>query len=268
MEIEAELRATGFARRRGVRVAAPVRAADGQLVTEVDAPDGARFAVLFERAPGARLGAQPSLAQCRAYGRLAAELHSTFDSMQRKVNRFDIDTTHLLDEPLRALKPILVDRPETLESLTAMAELVRSRIKALPVTDGAYGLCHGDLHTGNVLFEEPDRPTLIDFDCCGYGWRAYDLAVFRWDSAGQGSRSAQSRRWNQFLAGYQESRGLPEGFHDALPLFLVARTIWLMGLHVPLARQRVGLLMFSDRYFATLLGEIRGWVQEYPVLRA
>lgn len=264
-EIDAELRALSFVSRRGVRVAAPLRADNGQLVTELDAPEGIRFAVLFERAPGAHVFGPPLLAQCRAYGRLAAELHSACDAMRRRVRRFDIDLSHLLDEPIRALEPILTNRPDTLAFVNEMAERIRPKIRALPIADGALGLCHGDLHFGNAMFDDTGAPTLIDFDCCGYGWRAYDLAVFRWSL--RGSKSSQSRRWNQFLSGYQQSRTLPDRLDEAVPLFLVARTIWLMGFQAEVMPERYGLSRFNDPYFDHWVGLMRGWIAEYGVLR-
>jgi len=40
-----------------------------------------------------------------------------------------------------------------------------------------YGLCQGDLHTGNARFDMHGRLTLFDFDSFGYGWRAIDIGV-------------------------------------------------------------------------------------------
>lgn len=38
-------------------------------------------------------------------------------------------------------------------------------------------LCHNDLLSGNILLsQDHDRVTLIDYEYCGYNYRAYDLA--------------------------------------------------------------------------------------------
>jgi Ser/Thr protein kinase RdoA (MazF antagonist) len=42
------------------------------------------------------------------------------------------------------------------------------------------GSCHGDLHGWNAHIDQNMALTVYDFDCCGVGWRAYDIAVFRW----------------------------------------------------------------------------------------
>jgi thiamine kinase-like enzyme len=37
------------------------------------------------------------------------------------------------------------------------------------------GFCHGDFHGGNAC-QKDGSFTFYDFDCCGWGYRAYDLA--------------------------------------------------------------------------------------------
>jgi Ser/Thr protein kinase RdoA (MazF antagonist) len=93
------------------------------------------------------------------------------------------------------------------------------------------GLCHGDLHPGNARFADDGRPTLYDFECCGYGWRAYDLAVFLWNSYGERRpRRWRESRWNAFLSGYRSIRPLPAGIDSHLADLMAARQIWLTGL--------------------------------------
>ncbi|WP_429842749.1 hypothetical protein [Brevibacillus sp. FIR094] len=41
-------------------------------------------------------------------------------------------------------------------------------------------MCHGDLQGNfNTNFCDDNTYTHFDFDLCGYGWRAYDLAAFK-----------------------------------------------------------------------------------------
>jgi Ser/Thr protein kinase RdoA (MazF antagonist) len=44
-----------------------------------------------------------------------------------------------------------------------------------------YGLIHGDLHLKSMLFTADNRPVVIDFDTCGWGYYVYDLAVAVWN---------------------------------------------------------------------------------------
>jgi Ser/Thr protein kinase RdoA (MazF antagonist) len=89
------------------------------------------------------------------------------------------------------------------------------------------GFCHGDFHGDNAHIEG-DTVTLFDFDCCGPGWRAYDIAVFRWR---WGDDEAGDARWAAFLEGYRSQRPIGERDLAAVPLFVAARALWLRGLH-------------------------------------
>ena len=158
------------------------------------------------------------------------------------------------------------DGTETLVFLERLAEHVRHRLLELPRTPPGYGLCHGDLHPGNVRFDADGEPTLFDFDCMGYGWRAYDLTVFLWNAFGEGrTKRWRASRWRSFLRGYQEVRPCPEGLDEVMPLFLVARQIWLMGVD---CADRSGWppQWITAEWLREMVRPIRQWVTEYPIL--
>ena len=191
---------------------------------------GERFAILFAPAAGQPV-ADIAPQQARAYGRLAAALHMATDAAPTVYRRFHIDECHLLDEPLAAVRRAGIDGGEDLMFLERTAERVRRCLAGLPRSSPAYGLCHGDLHPGNICIDSEGQPTLFDFDFVWYGWRAYDLTVFLWNAYGERrSQRWRDSRWRAFLHGYREVQPLPEGLEEMVPLFLVARQIWLMGL--------------------------------------
>ncbi len=68
--------------------------------------------------------------------------------------------------------------------------------------------------------------TSNDFDCGGFGYRAYDLAVFLWSTQ---IEEQELLRWTPFFQAYQEIRPLNALDIAAIPLFLYARYIWHMG---------------------------------------
>ena len=82
--------------------------------------------------------------------------------------------------------------------------------------------------------------SLLDFECCGVGWRAYDLSVFRWEtegrvSLGQISERTAQRRWKAFVEGYSNVRRLTEEELSAIIPLSLARHIWVMGLQARVA---------------------------------
>jgi len=86
-------------------------------------------------------------------------------------------------------------------------------------------LIHADAHPANVLVSG-DALGLIDFDDCAWGWPLFDLAVSLW-SASSEPRFPELR--DRFLAGYAAHRPLPEDALEQLDLFLLVRTLMLIG---------------------------------------
>ncbi|NEQ53984.1 MAG: phosphotransferase [Leptolyngbya sp. SIO3F4] len=90
-----------------------------------------------------------------------------------------------------------------------------------------YGLCHGDLH-GENAHEYGGKVTHFDFDCCGFGWRIYDLATFKWVIRLLGK---EDRLWSSFLEGYRSIREISDLDLSLIEPFVVMRDIWFFGLN-------------------------------------
>jgi Ser/Thr protein kinase RdoA (MazF antagonist) len=82
----------------------------------------------------------------------------------------------------------------------------------------AFGLIHGDLHFGNVVFST-NGIHAIDFDDCGFGYWVYDIATTMrpWRFS-----SNWGTYWAAFQRGYARIAPLPPGA-DRLDLFILAR---------------------------------------------
>jgi len=57
----------------------------------------------------------------------------------------------------------------------AIDKIIR-QLDSMPRNAGNYGIIHGDLHSGNVVFNN-GQPYPIDFGRCGYGYFLYDVAA-------------------------------------------------------------------------------------------
>ncbi len=234
-ELDAEVHLVDDLRLNGLPVAGPVQRRDRHhYVTYLPAPEGTRAVVLWHAAAGSDV-ADLSVAQAVAFGKLAGRLHRVSDGIGPVYRRPGVALTDLVDEPMRHIRRVLdvAASRDAWRRLQVAADTVRQQITPLEDAGNTAvdrGLIHGDLHPGNVRFVG-DAPTLFDFDLSGYGLRAYDLAVFRWNMAldGRGERWVASR-WKGFLRGYASERAVPEALETHLHAFLIARMIWLMGL--------------------------------------
>lgn len=255
-ELEALLHLAG----KGVSVSAPIRRKDGRITGIVAAPEGPRYIVLFSYAPGAEpTYERESEAESYLYGKVAAQIHAATDTFRGSFHRFSLDLDHLLTLPLRACEPLLAHRPTDRTYLAGLAEKLRSLLQELPSSGLERGFCHGDLYGWNANLDDHNTLTVYDFDCCGMGWRAYDVAVFRW---GARIRGKDQERWPSFIRGYTEQRPLNEVDLQAVPYFVAIRHFWLLGLHIGYSRDG-GSGWLNDGYFDRALKFFREWETEF-----
>jgi Ser/Thr protein kinase RdoA (MazF antagonist) len=177
-EIGYELDALTHLARKDISMSRPLARKDGDFIRTLHAPEGDRHVVLFTYANGKEPTHDGE--QSQLYGRAVAAVHAATDDFVSRHNRFHLDLVHLADQPLAAIQPFLEHRPEDWAYLQALADRLRKRLDRFQREQPDFGFCHGDFHGWNAHIDEEDTLTFFDFDCCGPGWRAYDIAVFRW----------------------------------------------------------------------------------------
>lgn len=93
----------------------------------------------------------------------------------------------------------------------AIAKIVH-QIDGMSHTDQVYGLIHGDLHSGNVIFHQ-EVPYPIDFGRCGYGHYLYDLAAAMLEM--------NPERRLLYIQGYESIRPLGKDYVRDLECFFI-----------------------------------------------
>lgn len=245
-DILCELDALNHLHRRGFPAIHPIPCQDGSLVRPLNAPEGVRYAALFNEAPGKLISydQEPEKVSFQ-YGQAVAAMHNALDDFSSPHQRFHVDLELLVDAPLRNIAPFLAHRPEDWAYLQRFAAGLRQRILDLPASQIEQGFCHGDTQGYHANLGADGTLTFFDFDCGGFGYRAYDLAVFRWCSR---LEAAEAIRWEPFLRGYCSTRPFSELDIQAVPLFVGARYLWHMGVHTQNA-PHWGCEWLGDGYF-------------------
>jgi Ser/Thr protein kinase RdoA (MazF antagonist) len=255
-----ELDAILHLHRKGVPVSVPISRRDGEMISIVAAPEGLRCVVMFTYAHG-KDPTYEGDGPCEAYlyGKLAGRIHAATDGFKSMHPRYSMDLEHLLTTPLRALQPFLSHRLKDWEYVVGLSERLRSLVSSLPLEKLETGFCHGDLHGWNAHIDQSFVLTVFDFDCCGLGWRAYDLAVFYWAAR---IRGKEKERWPSFVRGYTEERQFDDVEMRAIPFFVAVRHFWILGLDIGISRFR-GFGWLNDGYFDRALKFFRGWEEEH-----
>ena len=225
-EILAEIQILRHLHDRGVNVTLPMAAQTGDFVTQVECPEGRRFGVLFELAPGNILD-PISNAAAKNLGTSLAIIHRELDSLAQHVHRFELDRQWLVEAPFRTLEKTFPHWSKDLGELKEHALRVADRLTTLPSTTPEFGLIHGDFLNVNV-HESESVFTIIDWDFCGYGWRAYDLATFSWGLRCAGQESS----FAEFLAAYRLEGRLSDQSISAIPVFEAFRELWVWAINV------------------------------------
>ena len=232
-EIIFELELLAFLHQRQIPVAPPLPAKDEKLCIEINAPEGIRYAALFTYAPGQVALGDLSPTQGSQLGETVARLHRTAADFRSQAVRRPLTLDYLLDDSVAAIAPFLDSRPSDLTYLTNTVDSIKELLHDFPQSTPFWGICWGDPHSGNAHFTQDGQITLFDFDQCGYGWRAFELAKFLQVSIrtgmGRGIREA-------FLKGYQSIQAVTDPELAALQTFTQTAHIWMWAISLNTAK--------------------------------
>lgn len=268
-EVEAEAQILDHLEQNGLPVVRPIPSTTGRFVYEINAPEGERYCILYAHVDGTSPRADIQPEQSAVYGQAVARLHNALDGFSQPIARCQIDYAYLLETPLALVEPFLKARPDDWHYLCEVATYLRTEAPALPNRSPAYGLCHGDLHKANLLMVPDGQLTIIDWDCMGYGWRAYDVAVLRW-SIGPAvgpegiGEPRLSQVWHSYLENYERLRPLSDVEHASIPYFVAMRHIRVLGWEIGnCLAGRWGLGILTDGYWDDRILRLRGWMEEH-----
>lgn len=223
-----ELEWLNFLTARGLPVSYPIARKDGGTLGRLEAPEGPRYYAMFSLAHGDALSLRDP-EQLYTMGEMIARFHVVSNGFTPSQARKPIDLAYLLDRPLeRVGRTWTDDRVGNLDLVLTAAQEARAELKGLIdqfPADG-WGPIGGDFHQSSVFFDETNQPTFFNFDLCGPGWRAYDIAAFL---SNGNLMHAPAERAEAFFAGYFSVRRLTDAEHAAIHPFLTIRRVWLMG---------------------------------------
>ena len=255
-----ELDLLRYLHQQGVSVAAPVVRRDGRYLGSLAAPEGSRTAVLFSEAVGKPV---PATAWDEAFGQnlgaTVGAMHAAAAGFRSQLPRFRLDRGYLLARPVRLARPFFAHRADDWAYVRGLARRLTDQVEALTRAGLSQGVCHGDIGGKTNVHVDPNgMMTLFDFECCGPGWRAYDIGVFRWALAQLTPPQQEQRVLAAFLAGYERHCPLTTADRQAVPVFVAVRQFWFMGLRTGNAHHW-GQAEVDDPALDELLAFWRGW---------
>jgi amicoumacin kinase len=248
-----------FLDKTGAPVTAPLASTEGQLLERLEYEGKYYIITAFEKAEG-------TLAEDIPPSEWTDDL---FRSIGAAVGRF-----HRISAEYTPSSPALTrshwyDSYEIREALRLMPspdDPVHAKIShlldilhQLPVSPNDYGLIHDDLHFANFLILPGGQLAIIDFDDCGYGWFAIDVAMALFDvlvlynPSTEGDKQQFAHQFMEnYLSGYRQEKELPPFWLGQLPHFLKLKE----------------LCIFADLVANRVIGTPDSWVDRFMRDRA
>lgn len=236
-ELQSEQLWTEAMKRSGIDVPVSVRTKEGAGYTSVVLGSKTRYAGMLEWVEGnplsdtiAKVHDTENLAEWFSIlGRLMASLHehAVNWSVPEHFKRHSFDVDGFTGEnPFWGRyweTPALTTKER--QDLKSFRKLLQQILHKFGSMNDAYSLIHADLHPHNVIVNE-ERLHIIDFDDCGFGWHAYDLAVALYNER---HSHALDRLLEVTIKGYEEVRPIADQTVDVIPLFFIIRNLASIG---------------------------------------
>ena len=248
----------------GLVVPDPVQAVDGRFVVRAshDGVPQARDCVLFRWIPGRFFGSRFAPRSFRRAGQLLARIHQHGLNWHRPSGfaRKTLDYGLIMGgqpgiDPTR-IRCILSSRDTA--TLDRAAETVHETMTRIGQGRDVFGLIHGDYHVRHLLFAQGDL-AVIDFDECGWGFFAYDIAVAL-SGVTDGENYPLLRR--AFLEGYRTVRDFPEEHeHHLMPL--MAARLLLLAISMAGIVDHPGFRRYAPEMGKRFLSEIREVLEDH-----
>lgn len=217
-EFEAEF--LNYLHKKGFPVAYPIPRKSGGFIKEIRASEGSRFVLVTALAEGENPDYN-SLENCRLVGKSVAQMHQISDGFTTSSMRNPLDLNWLLEYSLSVIRNNIKHLPEKLSLIEKAAQDIRAAVTVIPEEQLDIGVCHGDLHGGNLHLSKGEI-IHFDFEECALGYRLYDLATFKWGICGE---SNGAERWTAFIEGYQSIRPISEQSLSLIDPFVIVREI-------------------------------------------
>jgi Ser/Thr protein kinase RdoA (MazF antagonist) len=256
-EINFEIDSLLYFKKAGLNISYPIQKNNLEYVTLLEAPEGVRYALLMSYTEG-KEALYKSHEDAYMYGLEVAQLHELSNNFRPKYKKDNITIDYLLYEPIRVIETYLYESKEDREYFDSFISKLLSKINKLSTQKLNYGFCHGDLHGGNA-HQNVKGFEFFDFDFCGFGWRAYDIAVFRW---GCKLRSREEELWSSYLSGYSSINPISEQELEWTKYFLIIRDLWVMALHIKNSKD-FGTTLIGDFYIKKRLYFLKICEEDY-----
>ena len=258
-EIEQELELLMLLKNNFLTISHPIADINGNLIQEINAPEGIRYAVLFSYAEGEKMRFM-SNKTCFSIGSLMAKIHNI--TQNKKIERVNYDSEILLTKAYQHLKPFFDENLDEMKFLKEIESKTPKRFQEFINSKNTEGIVHLDIWYDNLSVNNENEITIFDFDNCGNGLLILDVGYFLKQLFFiESDKNEYELKAKSFLNGYQKTRNLSKKEIELIPE--AGASIFVFYLGVQAQRFDWSNIFFTENYLKMFVGRIKNWLEYY-----
>lgn len=259
IEIEQELELLNLLKKESVSISYPISDKNGNLIQEINAPEGIRYVVLFSFAKGGKIRFM-SNKTCYSVGLLMAKIHNV--TVNRKIERVSYNSEILINKSYNYLKTFFAEDLDEMKLVKEIGSKISKTIEESNLIENQNGIVHLDIWYDNLSVNNENEITIFDFDNCGNGLLIFDIGYFcKQLFFIETDKKEYEIKVNSFLKGYQEKRFLSDNKLKLIPE--AGASIFIFYLGVQAQRFDWSNIFLSENYLKMFVGRIKNWIDYY-----
>ena len=227
-EISEEIRLLNLLKDAGISVSYPLRDAAGRYLQILNAPEGERFGLMFSFADGEKL-LNFSAEKHYRVGKTMAQIHQVTHNLQ--LQRVTYAPKVVLQDPFEYLEKFLPAGSDELTWMLSAQNYLLQQIAASDEQQLRNGSVHMDIWFDNIHITRDGTVNIFDFDFCGNGWLAYDIAyyILQLHSTEKDVTERELKK-NSFFEGYESITAISAEEKRLLPTLGVSLYFYYLGI--------------------------------------
>lgn len=265
--IISEIQLLSYLKSNGINVEAFVNNSEGMFFGEIRIQNSIRKCAMYDALSGNVYDEQLTDIQSENLGEIAGKLHAAFDQYSGQSDFNRLDYNELIWKPWKLIKPYICHRRDLYEFYRTTMESCEIKLRQSD-TLLSWGICHGDLHAGNIIFDRNNDPGIFDFELCCKSWRVYDLATFVWSILPREDYTNMSLELadkciNHFLRGYKRHQTIKFEELELILDMVLLRHVWRQAERLEMDSDNS--LWKSELHFQLQMDRMKMWIQLYDM---
>ncbi|MFT3702023.1 MAG: phosphotransferase [Agriterribacter sp.] len=225
-EINEEIRLLLHLKKQLHPISFPIADKHGDYIQQLAAPEGNRLAVLFSHAGGEKV-LNFSNETHFDIGKIMAGFHKSTQNFTLQRINYTPDT--LLIHSLELIRERLSHETEEIKYLESAQTVLMEALKNADTTQLRSGVVHLDIWFDNLNINKQGQVTLFDFNFCGNGWQAIDIAYYLMQLYFLEPEKEYESKKESFLEGYKSITSISEEEKRLLPVLGTCLYFYYLG---------------------------------------